>query len=63
MDLLLVILRGFYCLKPLKRLYLDPDVDLEVVIHKPINHFVVESLNDKELLQLVLDTIQGSYKP
>jgi len=63
MDLLPVTLRGFYRLKPLKRLYLDPDVDLEVVIHKPIIHSMVESLNDKELLQLVIDTIQGSYKP
>jgi 1-acyl-sn-glycerol-3-phosphate acyltransferase len=62
-DLVPVSLRGFYRLKPLKRLYLDPDIDLEVVIHKPINHSMVDSLNDRELLQLTRDTIQGAYKP
>ncbi len=63
MDLLPVTLRGFYGLKPLKRVYLDPDSDLEVVIHKPINHSLVESLNDGALLRLTVDTIEGAYKP
>jgi 1-acyl-sn-glycerol-3-phosphate acyltransferase len=63
MDLLPVTLRGFYGLKPMKRVYLDPDSDLEVVIHRPINHSVVESLNDEVLLKLTVDTIEGAYKP
>jgi 1-acyl-sn-glycerol-3-phosphate acyltransferase len=63
MDLLPVTLRGFYGLKPMKRVYLDPDSDLEVVIHKPINHSVVESLNDEVLLKLTVDTIERAYEP
>jgi len=63
MDLLPVTLRGFYGLKPMKRVYLDPDSDLELVIHKPINHFVVENLKDEVLLKLTVDTIKAAYKP
>ena len=62
MDLLPVTLRGFYHLKPLKRGYLDPDSDLEVVIHKPVNRSVIESMNDEELLKLTIDTIQRDYR-
>jgi 1-acyl-sn-glycerol-3-phosphate acyltransferase len=63
MDLVPVTLRGFYRLKPLKRAYLDPDIDLEVVIHKPVNRSAIESMNDEELLNLTTDTIQRAYKP
>jgi 1-acyl-sn-glycerol-3-phosphate acyltransferase len=62
MDLLPVTLRGFYGLKPMKRVYLDPDSDLEVVIHKPIIHSVIDRLNDEALLKLTVDTIEGAYK-
>jgi 1-acyl-sn-glycerol-3-phosphate acyltransferase len=62
MDLLPVTLRGFYGLKPIKRVYLDPDSDLEVVIHKPIIHSVIDRLNDEALLKLTVDTIEGAYK-
>jgi len=63
MDLVPVSLRGFYQLKPLKRPYLDPDVDLEVVIHNPIDHSTIENMSDKELLKLTIDTIRGAYRP
>jgi len=63
MDLLPVTLRGFYSLKPMKRVYLDPDSELEVVIHKPVYNSDVKSLNDKTLLKLTVDTIEGAYKP
>jgi 1-acyl-sn-glycerol-3-phosphate acyltransferase len=63
MDLVPVTLRGFYRLKPLKRAYLDPDSDLDVVIHKPINRSTIGSLNDEELLKLTTDTIQKAYIP
>jgi len=62
MDLLPVTLRGFYHLKPLKRAYLDPDSDLEVVIHEPVNRSAIESMNDEELLKLTMDTIQRDYR-
>jgi len=63
MDLLPVTLRGFYRLKPVKRPYLDPDSDLEIVIHKPINRSVVEDLSNDILLKQTVDTIKEAYRP
>jgi 1-acyl-sn-glycerol-3-phosphate acyltransferase len=63
MALLPITLRGFYSLKPLKRLYLDPDSVLEVVVHKPIDRSVVESMNNERLLKLTVETIKEAYKP
>ncbi len=63
LDLLPVTLKGFYRLKPLKRPYLDPDVKLEVVIHEPIRHSTVASLNNEELLKLTVETIKEAYTP
>ena len=63
MDLLPVTLRGFYSLKPLKRPYLNPDSDLEIVIHKPIDHSTIESLSNEDLLTLTVETIEKDYKP
>lgn len=63
MDLLPVTLRGFYSLKPLKRPYLDPDSDLEVVVHKPIGYSVIESLNNAKLYRLTVETIKEAYIP
>ena len=63
LDLLPVTLRGFYRLKPLKRPYLDPDSELEIVIHKPINHFLIEDLSDEILMKQTVDTIKEAYRP
>ena len=63
MDLLPVTLRGFYSLKPLKRPYLDPDSDLEIVIHKPINRSIIENLDNEILLKLTVETIKEAYRP
>lgn len=61
LQLLPVTLKGFYRLKPAKRLYLDPDARLQVLIHRPIDRNTVESLSDAELLKLTTTTIQGAY--
>lgn len=63
LDLLPVTLNGFYRLKPMKRIYLDPDSDLEIVVHKPVNHHVIDGLSDEALLKLTVDTIEGAYRP
>lgn len=63
MELLPVTLRGFYSLKPLKRPYLDPDSELEVVIHKAVGRYTIDSLSDKELLGTTAETIKGAYRP
>jgi len=49
LDLLPVTLNGFYTLKPVKRFYLDPDTNLEVVIHRPLRNSDIQKLTDREL--------------
>ena len=63
MDLLPVTLRGFYSLKPLKRPYLDPDSELEIVIHKPIDRSMIDSLSNKGMLKTTTETIEKAYRP
>ena len=63
MDLLPVTLRGFYNLKPKNRPYLDPDSELECVIHKPISHSDLRSLDNKVLLKTTLDIVESAYRP
>jgi 1-acyl-sn-glycerol-3-phosphate acyltransferase len=63
LDLLPITLSGFYTLKPKNRLYLDPESELECLIHKPIRHSDIESMNDDRLLNLTFNTIQKDYKP
>jgi 1-acyl-sn-glycerol-3-phosphate acyltransferase len=63
MDLLPVTLCGFYRLKPMKRLYLDPDAGLEIFVHKPIERLRIESLNDQALLKLTTDIVKSNYTP
>jgi len=63
LDLLPVTLNGFYKLKPVNRLYMNPDTELEVIIQKPITHSTIKALNDEQLLTATLSSIEGSYKP
>ena len=63
MELLPVTLRGFYSLKPLKRPYLDPDSELEVVIHKPIDRSMIDGLSNEGLLTITTETIEKAYRP
>ena len=63
MDLLPVTLSGFYSLKPIKRPYLNPDSELEVVVHKPISRSAIEGLDNAGILKLTKDTIEEVYKP
>jgi len=63
LDLLPVTLNGFHKLKPMGRPYVDPDTDLEVIIHKPVNTSTIKALNDVQLHTMILDSIKGSYEP
>ena len=63
MDLLPVTLNGFHKLKPVRRAYVDPDADLELLIHKPVSHAVLSSLSDQALLKLTKDMIEVPYRP
>ena len=62
-DLLPVTLNGFYRLKPVKRLYIDPDAEPEVVIHRPINSSEICKMSDTELLESTVATIKSVYTP
>ena len=62
-DLLPITLSGFYSLKPSKRPHIDPDSDLEIFIHKPIKHSIIDSLDNQRILELTVETIRKSYKP
>ncbi len=62
-DLLPVTLNGFFNLKPLNRLYVDPDSDLQIVIHKPVVRSTLENLSDDSILKLASGTIKEAYVP
>ena len=63
MDLLPVTLCGFYRLKPMKRVYLDPDAHLEMVVHKPVGHCLLATLDDEAVLRRTEETIRREYTP
>ncbi len=62
LDLIPITLNGFYKLKPANRIYLDPDTDLEVLIHEPICRAMVKKMSDKELIEKVECTIKERYR-
>jgi 1-acyl-sn-glycerol-3-phosphate acyltransferase len=63
LDLLPITLNGLYKLKPVKRVYLDPDAELEMVIHTPINNSVARQMTDEALLTTVHSLINSVYQP
>jgi 1-acyl-sn-glycerol-3-phosphate acyltransferase len=63
MELLPVTLSGFYTLKPVKRFYMDPFTDLEVIVHKPIPRSVIEQETDQALIQMAEHAIREGYTP
>lgn len=63
LDLLPVTLRGFYRLKPINRMYLDPDAEPEVIVHQPIGNSLATGMSDNELLEMTVGLIKGAYEP
>ena len=63
MEMLPVTLNGFYKLKPANRIYLDPDTDLDVLIHDPISRGMIAGMSDRELIGTVECAIKGQYRP
>jgi 1-acyl-sn-glycerol-3-phosphate acyltransferase len=62
-DLLPVTLNGFYRLKPVDRIYLDPDARPEVIIHKPISYSLLMKMNDEEVRNMAESLIKSAYVP
>jgi len=63
LDLLPVTLNGFYRLKPVKRMHLDPDAQPEIIIHPPLENARARQMDDRELLAAAVNTIQSVYVP
>jgi 1-acyl-sn-glycerol-3-phosphate acyltransferase len=63
LDLLPVTLNGLYQLKPIKRFHIDPDANLELIIHPPVSNSTVRQMSDEELLTLVHNIISSVYRP
>jgi 1-acyl-sn-glycerol-3-phosphate acyltransferase len=63
LDLLPVTLNGLYHLKPMRRFYMDPDAEPELVIHTPISNSTARQMTDEELLTMVQSVIGSVYRP
>jgi 1-acyl-sn-glycerol-3-phosphate acyltransferase len=63
LDLLPVTLNGLYMLKPMRRFYLDPDAEPEMIIHEPMSNSSVRKMSDRELLAKVQGVIGSAYRP
>ena len=62
-DVLPITLNGLFQLKPFGRLYADPDAKTEMVIHPAIRASIASQMRDEELIRLVRDTVENSYRP
>ena len=62
-DVLPVTLNGLYQLKPMRRLYADPDAKPEMVIHPFVSASAAGRMSDEELIRVVRDTIVMAYRP
>ena len=62
LEILPVTLNGFYDLKPKKRLYIDFNSRLSVVVHKPIERESLLGKNDNEIVAAVRSVIESAYK-
>lgn len=63
LDLLPVTLNGIYRLKPMRRFYLDPDVQPEITIHTPVSNATARLMSDEELLTMTQNIIGSVYRP
>jgi len=62
-DVLPVTLNGLYQLKPLGRIYADPDARPEMIIHPAVSASIASQMSDEELIRVVTDTIGNEYLP
>jgi len=63
LDLLPVTLNGLYQMKPMKRFYLDPDAEPEIIIHTPISNASALQMCEEELLTKAQSIIGSVYRP
>jgi hypothetical protein len=47
----------------MKRFSIDPDAELEMVIHTPVSNLAARQMSDEELLTKVHNIISSVYQP
>jgi 1-acyl-sn-glycerol-3-phosphate acyltransferase len=62
LDLLPVTMNGMYQLKPVRRFYLDPGAEPELIIHTPIPNTTLRQMSDGEILTTVKEVIGSVYQ-
>jgi 1-acyl-sn-glycerol-3-phosphate acyltransferase len=62
-GILPVTLNGLYQLKPMGRIYADPDADPQMIIHPPLSAPVASQMSDEQIIDAVRDTISSGYRP
>jgi 1-acyl-sn-glycerol-3-phosphate acyltransferase len=62
-DVLPVTLNELFRFKPFGRLHADPDAKPEMVIHPAIKAASENLMSDEELISLVRETVENSYRP
>ncbi len=60
-DILPVTLNGFFTLKPKNRRVIDFTPKLDVFIHKPIEYKQLVGKEDREILEIVRETVESEY--
>jgi 1-acyl-sn-glycerol-3-phosphate acyltransferase len=63
LDLLPITINGLYQFKPMKRFFLDPDAQLEIIVHPPMSNSIACQMCDEELLPTVQKIIGNGYRP
>jgi hypothetical protein len=58
-----VTLNELFRFKPFGRLHADPDAKPEMVIHPAIKAASENLMSDEELISLVRETVENSYRP
>jgi len=63
LNVLPVTANGFYQLKPVRRVYLDPSAKLELFVHEAIKSSDIMKMDDQDLLRRIEETIKIRYRP
>jgi 1-acyl-sn-glycerol-3-phosphate acyltransferase len=63
LNVLPVTANGFYQLKPVRRVYLDPHADLEIIFHEPIESSAIGEMSNQELIIRIEETVGRDYRP
>jgi 1-acyl-sn-glycerol-3-phosphate acyltransferase len=61
LDILPITFNGFYTLKPKNSFFLNPNVKLEIIIHKPVDNRTLRAKTDSDILSEMRQLIERDY--